>query len=66
MEDGSGGEDNPFFIERMHDFIKWKRNNVAYAAYFNFDGADGEHSLNKAFPVSGKHYIKWFGKAKKK
>jgi hypothetical protein len=65
MEDGSGGEDNPFFIERMHDFIKWKRNNVAYAAYFNFDGSDGKHSLNDAFPNSGRHYLKWFGKTKK-
>lgn len=65
MPDGSGGGDNPYFIEQMHDFITWAPNNVAYAAYFDVDGKDGEHSLRDAFPVAGKHYLKWFGAKKK-
>jgi hypothetical protein len=62
MPDGSGGGDNPYFIEQMHDFITWAPNNVAYAAYFDVDGKDGEHSLRKSFPVAGRHYLKWFGR----
>lgn len=51
--DGTGGGDNPFFIERMHEFITDPDNGVAYHAYFEYDGADGEHTLREAFPRSG-------------
>jgi hypothetical protein len=60
-----GGEDNPYFIQQMYDFITWKRNNVAYAAYFNYDGPDGEHSLDAAFPESAKLFKKLFLTKKK-
>ena len=33
--DGHGGGDNPFFIQKMHDFILDPANNVAFHAYFN-------------------------------
>ena len=48
----TGGQDNPFYIEQMHDFIELSPNHVAYAAYFNFDGVrDGTHRLAR-FPNS--------------
>lgn len=50
--DGTGGGDNPFFIERMHEFIHDPDNNVGYHAYFESDGEDGQHTLTDAFPES--------------
>ncbi len=44
--DGHGGGDNPYFIERMHEFIADPANNVAYQAYFEYDvKPDGNHRL---------------------
>lgn len=51
--DGTGGGENPFFIERMHDFIEDPSNNVLYHGYFENDGDDGQHTLRTAFPASG-------------
>ncbi len=56
-----GGGDNPFFIERMHEFITDPANHVAYASYFNLDGGDGEHDLIKTFPAGGKKFKQLFG-----
>jgi Glycosyl hydrolase family 26 len=41
--DGHGGGDNPYYIERMGEWIS--RNNVAYHMYFEVDAPDGEHRL---------------------
>lgn len=65
VPDGSdGGDDNPIYIEQMHNFITWAPNNVAYAAYFNYDGPDGPHSVDAAFPIAGKVFKKLFGEKK--
>jgi hypothetical protein len=51
--DGYSGGNNVSFIERMHQFVSDPTNNVAYHAYFEFDGADGEHRLMTSFPEAG-------------
>ncbi|GLY31741.1 glycosyl hydrolase [Kineosporia sp. NBRC 101731] len=63
--DGSGGQDNPLFIEFMHDYITWAPNNVAYASYFNLNSYQGEHSLTESFPQGGKKFLELFGGNKK-
>ena len=58
--DGHGGGDNPYFLERMHDWIA--SNNVAYALYFEFDAPDGAHRLmNGQFPRSAARFQQLFG-----
>jgi hypothetical protein len=61
-----GGDDNPYYIKQMYEFINDPNNNVAYAAYFNYDDADGNHTLDKAFPKGGKMYKKLFAVKKSK
>ncbi|HST80516.1 MAG TPA: glycosyl hydrolase [Kineosporiaceae bacterium] len=62
LPDGSdGGADNPVYIERMHDFITWAPNHVAYAVYFNYDSPAGPHSVDSAFPDAGQDFRKLFG-----
>lgn len=61
--DGIGGHDNPDYIQRMHDFITDPANNVAYAAYFEYDYPDGEggkHSLEDSFPNSAAKFKELF------
>ncbi|MBT0767809.1 hypothetical protein KIH74_02660 [Kineosporia sp. J2-2] len=61
--DGIGGHDDPDYIQRMYDFITDPDNNVAYAAYFEYDYSDGEggqHSLEQSFPNSGTLFKKLF------
>ena len=41
--DGMGGGDNPYFIEKMHEWIS--ENNVAWHVYFNVSAGDGDHDL---------------------
>lgn len=60
FEDSSGGGDNPYFVQQMHDFIAYKPNNVAYAAYFDLSSDDGDHNLNDDFPVSAKLFKQLF------
>jgi hypothetical protein len=55
----SGGHDVPF-VERMHAFISDPANNVAYHAYFEFDGADGEHRLMTSFADAGDVFRRLF------
>lgn len=52
-EDGTGGGENPFFIERMHEFINDPDNGVAYEAYFEYNAPNGEHRLMTDFERSG-------------
>ncbi|MBT0772242.1 hypothetical protein KIH74_25075 [Kineosporia sp. J2-2] len=59
--DGHGGGDDPYFVERMHDFITDPANNVAYQAYFEFDvGASGDHRLSQ-MTESGTIFKQLFG-----
>ncbi|GAB3272508.1 glycosyl hydrolase [Kineosporia babensis] len=61
--DGIGGHDNPDYIQRMYDFITDPDNNVAYAAYFEYDysdGAGGKHSLEDSFPNSATKFKELF------
>jgi hypothetical protein len=58
--DGIGGGENPYYIEQMHRVIVDPANNVAYQAYFEFDGADGEHRLMTTFPRSGEMFRSLF------
>ncbi|MDG0808753.1 carbohydrate binding domain-containing protein [Cohnella rhizosphaerae] len=50
--DGMGGADNPYFIEKMHEWIE--NNNVAWHVYFNVSADDGDHDLydTVAFPLA--------------
>ncbi|MBB3155548.1 hypothetical protein FHS16_005656 [Paenibacillus endophyticus] len=51
-EDGMGGGDNPYFIQKMYEWIE--NNNVAWHVYFNVSASDGDHDLydTVAFPES--------------
>jgi hypothetical protein len=39
--DGHGGQDDPYFIQQMFNYIQEPANNVYYAAYFDFNGGTG-------------------------
>jgi hypothetical protein len=54
--DGSGGGENPRFIERVHAFVADPANNVLFHAYFEYNGDQGEHRLMTSFPQSGEVY----------
>ncbi|WP_378107628.1 carbohydrate binding domain-containing protein [Cohnella cellulosilytica] len=41
--DGMGGGDNPYFIEKMYEWIE--NQNVAWHVYFNVSASDGDHDL---------------------
>ncbi|GAB6901210.1 glycosyl hydrolase [Kineosporia succinea] len=61
--DGTGGSDDPDYIQRMYDFITDTGNNVAYAAYFEYDyssGDGGQHSLQQSFPNSAAKFKELF------
>jgi hypothetical protein len=59
-KDGHGGGDDPGYLRRMHAFIADPRNGVAYQAYFEFDGDDGEHRLMTTYPTAGKVFRELF------
>jgi hypothetical protein len=60
--DQQGGDDNPYFIEQMYEFISDPANNVAYQSYFEYDVGDkGDHRLSQ-HEKAGKKYVKLFGK----
>jgi hypothetical protein len=51
--DGHGGGDNPYFIDRMLDFLTDPANNVTASHYFNIDTTTVRHDLTRdgtAFP----------------
>jgi hypothetical protein len=54
--------DNPFFVQRMHDWFVENENNVAYAAYFNVDGLWPTQIDTNRFPQSQKLFRKLFGR----
>ncbi len=41
LPDGHGGGDNPYYVDRMLDFIEDPENEVAFALYFDADSAVG-------------------------
>ena len=47
--DGIGGGANPVYLRGMLEFLHDPANNVRYQAYFEHDGADGEHRLMTTF-----------------
>jgi Glycosyl hydrolase family 26 len=58
--DGLGGGDNPYFIEKMHEWIE--DNDVAYHMYFDYDAPDGPHRLSAGqFPRSAAVFQERFG-----
>ena len=54
--DGTGGGENAYYIRRMHEFIADPGTPVAYQAYFEYNGEDGEHRLMTTFTSSGAVY----------
>lgn len=46
--DGHGGGDNPYYIQKMLEFIGDRANNVGYAAYFDYDAHDGLHRISRS------------------
>lgn len=60
-DDGHGGAENLYYLNKMADFIRDPANHVAYHAYFEFDGPDGEHQLMVDYPTAGVLYRRLFG-----
>ncbi|GAB2870510.1 hypothetical protein GCM10027026_21160 [Myroides odoratimimus subsp. xuanwuensis] len=58
--DGTGGGENLHYLRAMHDFITDPENAVLYQAYFEFDGADGEHRLMTTFEEGGRLFRELF------
>lgn len=53
--------DNPYFIQKMHDWFVENRDMIAYAAYFNVDGLWPTQIDTGRFPESEKLFRKLFG-----
>ena len=51
--DGIGGGDNVSYIQRMHAFLVEGKSRIAYHAYFESNGDDGEHRLMVTFEDAG-------------
>ena len=58
---GNAG-DNPFFIQQMHDWFMKNEDRIAYAAYFDVDGAWPTQIDNGAFPKSQLLFRKLFSR----
>jgi hypothetical protein len=61
-DDGNGGTDAPYYVQKMHDWIH--NNDVAFAIYFEYDGPDGEHRLSSdgtLFPKAAAKFRELFG-----
>jgi hypothetical protein len=59
-DNGNGGGDNPYFIDRMHEWID--SNSVLYHVYFEVDAEDGAHRLTgELFPASAAAFRERFG-----
>lgn len=58
--DGHGGGLDTYYLEQMHAFIADPDNGVAYQAYFEFDGDDGPHTLQTAYPEAGDTFRRLF------
>lgn len=65
-----GGLDNPYYIQKMYDFIQDPANNVYYHSYFDIPAGDGHHQLTQLpgesateFPNAAKRFRELFGLA---
>lgn len=56
--DGHGGGDNPYFVERIHEWITTR--GVPWHIYYNMDGPDARASLSN-FPNSANRFKQLFG-----
>ena len=67
--DGHGGGDNPYYVQKMHEFIMNPGNNVAFHSYFDVTYVDGDHKISPAdgkstnFPQSAEVFRQLFGPA---
>jgi hypothetical protein len=61
----NSGGDNPYFIQKMYDFISNPANNVAFHAYFDvtYTGFNGQLSGSTSFPQSAALFKQLFGSA---
>ena len=66
--DGHGGGDNPYYIEKMHQFIADPANAVLFHVYFDVKAPDGDHHISgldapTAFPSGAAKFRQLFGAA---
>lgn len=61
---GSGGGDNPYFVEQFHQWIE--DNNVVYHAYWNSNSAYKGKLSTGAYPQTGAKFRELFGKPGRK
>ncbi|MDO9561499.1 MAG: hypothetical protein Q7J60_07770 [Bradyrhizobium sp.] len=54
--------DNPYFIQKMRDWLLQNKDQIAYAAYFDVDGQWPTQIDNNQFPQSQKLFRKLFGR----
>jgi hypothetical protein len=54
--------DNPFFIQQMHDWFMKNEDSIAYAAYFDVDGAWPTQIDNGQFPNSQRLFRELFSR----
>jgi hypothetical protein len=54
--------DNPFFIQQMHNWFMKNEDSIAYAAYFDVDGAWPTQIDNGQFPNSQRLFRKLFSR----
>jgi hypothetical protein len=70
--DGHGGGDNPYFVQKMHEFVMNPNNYVAFHSYFNVSASDINARLTNSvtgdvpsgptsFPESAKVFRQLFG-----
>jgi Glycosyl hydrolase family 26 len=60
---GMGGGDNPYFIQKMHDFFADPANKVVMQAYFDISGDEGDFRVGPGspYPNSQALFKKLFG-----
>jgi hypothetical protein len=63
--DGHGGGDDPYYIQKMYDFMMDPASNVAYQSYFDvtYQGMDSKISPTTNFPNASGLYKQLFGVA---
>ena len=54
--------DNPFFVQKMHDWFRANEASIAYAAYFDVDGLWPTQIDNDQFPKSQKLFRELFAR----
>jgi hypothetical protein len=64
--DGHGGGDNPYYMQKMYDFISDPANNILFHVYFDVNAPDGMHHISgldtaTTFPQAAALYRQLFG-----